>query len=97
MYVDGFYSDAHPFKMICHLRELVYIITDASSIPVRDAAFSLTHACDMMNITLYYRVQNSSRLSAVAGTLTTLAGYFSPKKYKISCLDRSTEIKVAVS
>ena len=26
------------------------------------------------------RVQNSSRLSAVAGTLTTLAGYFSPKK-----------------
>ena len=44
-----------------------------------------------------FRVQNSSRLSAVAGTLTTLAGYFSPKKHKISCLDRSTEIKVAVS
>ena len=43
------------------------------------------------------RVQNSSRLSAVAGTLTTLAGYFSPKKHKISCLDRPTEFKVAVS
>ena len=40
----------------------------------------------------YVRVQNSSRLSAVAGTLTTLASYFSPKKYKISCLDWSTEI-----
>ena len=44
-----------------------------------------------------FRVQNSSRLSAVAGTLTTLAGYFSPKKHKISCLDRPTEFKVAVS
>ena len=43
------------------------------------------------------RVQNSSRLSAVAGTLTTLVGYFSPKKHKISCLDRPTEFKVAVS
>ena len=43
------------------------------------------------------RVQNSSRLSAIAGTLTTLAGCFSPKKYKILCVDRSTEIKVAVS
>ena len=43
-------------------------------------------------VVYHIRVQNSSRLSAVAGTLTTLAGYFLPKKYKISCLDRSTEI-----
>jgi len=28
------------------------------------------------------RVQNSSRLPATAGTLATLAGDFSPKKYK---------------
>ena len=49
------------------------------------------------NTSWLFRVQNSSRLSAVAGTLTTLAGYFLPKKHKISCLYRSTEIKVAVS
>ena len=30
---------------------------------------------------MLFRVQNSGRLSAVAGTLTTLAAYFSPKKY----------------
>ena len=50
-----------------------------------------------LNHNIYIRVQNSSRLPAVAGTLTTLAGYFSSKKYKVSCVDRSTEIKVAVS